>query len=184
MKVITTSEEASSVKDALKKAAETTNERLANLPGQISRIKAEIDAGMSGGTAKVTVAVDEERVARKHLLWANEAGNNKSSALERAEKRINEKMEGVQGEIAGFYQKLISPPIPSRVYASLIVAVNKQPEEKVDDLTSAERRERLASALHILGNDPRSVNVTRLAELFDVSRDTIYRDLRAIGADR
>lgn len=184
MKIVTSSEKAPSVEKALGRAIGNANERLSDMSGRISKMEAGVDAGMSGGSVSISVAVDESRTAFKRLIWANESGSDERNALERAEEKVNERMHRHEGEVVSFHQEIISPPVPQRIYATLIVGVNEEIEDQVQDLTPSERRERLSSALQLLGNDSKTVNISRLAEVFGVSRDTIYRDLDRLGVDR
>jgi DeoR/GlpR family transcriptional regulator of sugar metabolism len=38
--------------------------------------------------------------------------------------------------------------------------------------------------LRLLNNDPKAINLVRVAKIFGVSRDTIYRDLEELGIKR
>ena len=93
-------------------------------------------------------------------------------------------MEKIKGEIAGLYVKLITPPLPKRTYATIIVAVNENLSKKIEKSNLYERRERLASVLSLLANDPKSINIARVAKVLGVSRDTIYKDLLDLGIKR
>lgn len=184
VRVLTHTERASEVKQALKKTVETLNGRLADTPGCIREMEADVGVGMAGASARITLSIDEGKFAAKWLLWANEPGSDEGDALRRAEKKINDKLKDLKGKVASFHQEFISPPVPRRTYATLIVAVNEEISWDVGDLSAEERRERLAAALRLLGDDPKSINISHLANLFGVSRDTIYRDLRKLGVSR
>lgn len=184
MRILTSDKQAASVKQALKKTVNSLNARLAETPGHITKMEAEVGVGLSGASTRVIVSVDEGEIVPKHLLWVNEPGSNESNALNQAEKALNDQLKDLNGEVAGFYLKFISPPVPRRTYATIIVAVNESAPSEVKGVSTPERRSRLAAVLRSLGNDPKVINVSRLAEVFGVSRDTIYNDLREIGVER
>lgn len=182
--ILTSVEKAASVKQALKKVVSSLNGELAETPGQISRMDADVGVGMTGASARVIVVVDESEIVPKRLLWVNEPGGSEESALNRAEEELSKQLRDLTGKVAGFYLEFISPPVPRRTYATIIMAINERVPSEVKGAPTSERRSRLASALRSLGNDSKVINVSRLAEAFGVSRDTIYNDLREIGAER
>ncbi len=169
---------------ALERATAEINQMLAKTQGRITKLDANIDSGLAGATVRVVVAVDESDVRPKCIQWANEVGSSEETALRRAREKINAQLARLRGEIVGVYLKFITPPIPKRTYATLIVAVNEEVPEKVGKLSSEERRERLAAVLRLLGNDSRAINLAQMANIFGVSRDTIYKDLRDLGVER
>lgn len=145
---------------------------------------ARIDSGIAGATARIVTVVDESDVSPKCILWANEVGGSEETALRRAQEKINARLAKLRGEVVGFYLKFMRPPLPKRTYATLIVAINEEVPRKVGKLSLGERRERLAAVLRLLGNDPKTINLARAAKTFGVSRDTIYKDLKELGAER
>ncbi len=184
MRVLTSVHRASSVKGALEGTIGPLNTQLAEISGCITKMDADVGVGMAGATARITVIVDEAEMAPKFLIWANEPGGDENSALIRAEKKLNIQLQKISGRVAAFYLKFISPPVPRRTYATIIVAVNENIPEKVGKLTAPARRERLAAMLRMFGNDSRAINLSRVAKLFGVSRDVIYEDLRKLGTKR
>lgn len=172
------------VQKALEKTAAELNELLAKAPGRITKLDANIYSGISGATARMVVAVDGRDFRPKSIIWANEVGNSEESALRRAQEKINARLAKLHGEIAEFYLKFITPPLPKRTYATLIVAVNEDMPEKMGKLNPNERRERLAAMLRLLGNDSQAINLAHVARVFGVSRDTVYKDLEDLGIER
>jgi predicted HTH domain antitoxin len=171
------------VRKALELAADELNEALIKTQGRITKLDVNIDFGIKS-TVRIIVVVDESDIKLKRVLWANEAGGNEETALNRAREKINEQLSKLHGEVAGFYIKFISPALLKRTYATLLVAVNEEIPEKVGKLDSSERRERLAAALKLFGNDPKAINLAQMAKIFGVSRDTIYKDLHELGIER
>jgi len=172
------------VRKALGHAATELNEILTKTQGCITKLDANIDSGISGATVRIVTVVDESDIRPKCILWANEVGGSEATALNRAQEKINAQLAKLRGEVAGFYLKFITPPIPKRTYATLLVAVNEEVPEKVVKLSSVERRERLAAIFRLLGNEPRAINLAKIAKVFSVSRDTIYKDLHELGIER
>ncbi len=184
LQVLSCIRRAANVRKALERAATELNEKLASTRGYITKMDARVDSGIAGATVRIVTVVDESDIRPKSVLWANEAGSNEKRALSRAQEKINAQLAKLRGEIVGFYWKFITPPLPKRAYATLIVAINEEIPEKVGKLSSDERRERLAAALRLLSNDPKAINLAQVAKTFGVSRDTIYKDLQELGIER
>ncbi len=173
-----------SVQKALERTTSELNELLAKTQGRITKLDANIDSGISGATVRIVTVVDESDLRPKCVIWANEVGGGEAAALSRAQEKINARLARLRGEVVGFYLKFITPPLPKRTYATIIVAVNEEVPKKVGRLSSEERRERLAAVLGLLGNDPKAINLAQMAKVFGVSRDTIYKDLHDLGVER
>ncbi|MBA7593990.1 hypothetical protein ES703_00926 [subsurface metagenome] len=172
------------MQQALKRAATELNEKLAKMQGCITRMEVRVSSGLTGGIARIALVIDESDVRSKCILWVNEVGGSEAVALRRAQEKINARLAKLRGEIVGFYLKFITPPLPKRTYATLIVAVNEEVPKKVGKLSLGERRERLAVVLRLLGNDSKAINLVQVAKSFGVSRDTIYKDLQELGMER
>lgn len=183
MQLLTSVQHDVNVRKALEKAGTELNRALAETPGRISKLDADVESGLAGATVRIAIAVDEGEFRPKSILWANEGGGSAREALRKARERINFKLSKLHGEIADFYLKFITTPL-KRTYATLIVAVNHLTPPQFKNLPGRERRERLASILHLLGNDPRAINIAGVAKVFGVSRDTIYHDLELLGLKR
>jgi hypothetical protein len=172
------------VRKALERAATELNQSLAKTQGRITNLDVNIYSGVVGAIVRLVIIVDERDFRPKRILWANETGSTDEKALRRAREKINAQLTKLRGEIAGFYLKFITPMIPKHTYATLIIAVNGELPKKVGKLDSGERREQLAAMLRLLNNDPKAINLVRVAKIFGVSRDTIYRDLEELGIKR
>ena len=172
------------MRKALKQVSAELNEKLAKAQGCITRMEARVDSGLAGATARIALTIDESDVRPKCILWVNEVGSSERVALIRAQERMNAQLAKLRGDVAGFYLKFITPPLPKRAYATIIVAVNEEVPKKVGKLSMGERRERLAAVLRLLGNDSKAINLAQVAKTLGVSRDTIYNDLRELGIDR
>ncbi len=184
MQIISSIRRGANVRSALEKSSTEINEALSKTQGRIARLEVSIDSGISGAIAKILAAVDEEDIKSKFIIWVNEAGGSEAVALRRAREKINARMAKIRGEIAGFYIKSITPPLPKRTYTTIVVAVNEEMPEKIGKPSSNDRRERLAAMLKLCGNNPNVINLAEVARLFGVSRDTIYKDLENLNIKR
>ncbi len=184
MQILSSIKWGGNVHRALEKAVVELNVSLSKNPGRITKLDANIESGISGATARIVVTVDENDIHTKYILWANEPGGNEGIALRRAQDKINTHLTKIRGELAGFYLKFITPPLPKRTYATVIVAVNEDLPQRMGKLSSEGRKERLAALLRLLGNDPKSINLAHVARVFGVSRDTIYKDLEDLNTKR
>ncbi len=184
MQVLSCVQRAKSVRKALEQAAAELNGMLEKTQGCMTKMDASVDSGIAGATVKIIIVLEENKVRPKSILWANEAGRNEKKALARAQEKVNAQLARLHGEIVDFYWKFITPPIPKRTYATLIVAINEEVPEEIRKLNSDERRERLAAVLRLFGNDPKAINLVQVAKTFGVSRDTLYKDLQELGIER
>lgn len=183
MKILTSIEKAPNVRKALEKAVKRLNDILRETPGRIARMDVSVDVGVTGATSRIIVAIDEKYFAYKYLVWANEPGRDENTAIRNAQSKINAQIKEGKGDIAGFYSKLISPPLLARTYSTIIVGINEDIKEK-RNLSREERRELLSSAVHLLGGDPKVINIAHLSKILGISRDTLYEDLRRLGFKR
>lgn len=183
MRIVGVSRSAGDVKTALETAKKEINEKLEGLNGRITRFNASVDAGVGGASVEVTVCVEGIDPVEKKILGVNERGVGEQGALKRAEQAINEKLEKTQGEVAGFHVKTITTPL-QRTYTTIIAAVNKYRRIDPKGLHVKQRRERLKGVIRSLGDNPHALNISKVAEIFDVSRDIIYRDLEELGYRR
>jgi len=184
LKVLGSIENGSTVEECLDRCAADLNDELSNVPGSIEGLECDVGAGPTGGNVRIVVFVGGERVRSKEIVWANCSGSNRENALSEALNRVNSETEDLEGEVADFHLDFISPPLPKRVYATLIVALNGKIPKKVDGLSPGERQERLLEVVTLLGGDPGVINISKVADAFDVSRETIYRDLHEIDFPR
>lgn len=184
MRIISSKYGGGTVKEALDRVGKEINRKLADTPGSISSFESEINVGFAGANVRLIVTVDEREIQNKRFIWVNRGGSNEEEALTKAEEEMNPVMEKIRGEIADFYIEFVSPPLPQRVYVTMIAGVNESVPEETEELTAKERRARIARIVNLLGNEPDAVNISKTAEIFGVSRDIIYRDLEKMGFER
>ncbi|MCS4542023.1 MAG: HTH domain-containing protein, partial [Euryarchaeota archaeon] len=173
MKIIATSKRATTVKAALEEAQREINQKLSQIDGRI--IKMHADARPLGGI-EISVVVNGNEPHKKRILGVNESAISAELSIKKAQDRINQMASDTKGEIADFFIKTITAPF-GRTYTTMVLAVNERLIKPPNDLSAEERRDRIKSVLLMLNNDPRALNISHLAELFNVSRDIIYKDL-------
>lgn len=184
MEVLSTSKSSGTVKEALKEASKEINKKLSKTPGSISELNVDINVGISGANVQILVTVEDKKERSKKIVWTNQGGSNEEEALTRAKGKINPKIKNIYGEIADFHMEFVSPPLPKRVYVTILVAINGKVSKKTKNLTTRERRSRIKEILSLVGGEANAINISKIAETFDVSRDVIYNDLEKIGTER
>lgn len=182
MRIISTSKSESDVGQALTSIISEMNEKLKNIDGVITKTECEISAGPSGAAVTITLVVNGDEPFHKEIIGVNEKGWSREHSMKKAEKKLNEIMKTKNGRISDIYVKSIISPLPGRVYTTIVASIN---EDAIEEVKSAElRRRRIKKALELFNNDPSSINVARVANIFSVSRTMIYRDLEVMGYKR
>lgn len=184
MRVLSSEKTGGTVQEALKKVSFHVNEELSKTPGSIAEFKPSINVGVSGASARLIVIVDEKKIRSKNILWVNEGGSSREEALSRAKEKINSEIKNISGEVADSHIEFVSPPLPKRVYVTIILGVNEKVPEKIGKLNTEERRARIFEILSLLGNEAKALNISEISKIFKVSRDTIYKDLEKLGFNR
>ncbi len=184
MQILGSTGNGGTVKEALQNAAENTNEKLSNVPGSIAGIKTDLNVGLSGAKVQLVTTVEDRKNRAKKILWTNEGGSNEAEALSKAQERLNPKIEEISGEIADFHLEFLSPPLPQRIYVTIIIGVNKTVPKETDNLNTEERRARVREIINLLGGKASAINISKTAKAFNVTRDVIYRDIEKLGFER
>ena len=93
--------------------------------------------------------------------------------------KMQEKIKNA--EIVDFAFGTYTMPLTRRKYAVGIAAVNVPRERKnLEKLSIEERRAILRKALELFDWNPKALNISEIARLFNVSRDSIYNDIEQI----
>ncbi|MFQ5887147.1 MAG: hypothetical protein ACE5HY_00445 [Candidatus Hydrothermarchaeales archaeon] len=182
MKIISTSKSESDVGQALNSLISELNEKLKKIDGLITKTECEISAGPSGAAVTVTLVINGDEPFHKEIIGVNEKGWSREHSVKKAEAKLNEIMKEKKGRISDVYVKSIVSPLPGRVYTTIVASIN---EDVIEEVSSAAlRKHRIKKALELFNDDPASINVARVAEIFGVSRTMIYRDLESMGYQR
>ncbi len=184
MKIVTKSKTRRNVNSALHAAVSQMNGELEDIGGIITKLECEIYVIPSGAYVSIMVVINGDEKCHKEILGINVRGINRSKSTANAAKKLNELLKGKKGEVVDMYSKT-AVTLPGRVYTTIIAAVNCGIAGKKSSVNSAsERREIIKKALVLLDNNPNAINIARVAEIFEISRSIVYRDLEALGFDR
>lgn len=184
LEVLSSSKKESNVKKALKKSTKKINKELSKIPGSIANMNVNTQVGLSGASVNLSVTVEDKNERFKKILWANKGGSSEEKALERAKEEINPKISNIKGELADSYTEYISPPLPQKVYLTMVLAVNKKIPKNTKNLSARERRSRINEIISLAGGDPKIINISKIAKSFNVTRDVIYNDLEKLEINR
>jgi len=170
--------ESSSIEGCLKKLIEEAK-TLKKMPGKIEKAKIELSFG-AFMEVKVALSVDPSRRADKRIIAEYSSGKD---VLERLQKKMQNEIKNA--EVVDFTFGTYTMPITRRKYAVGIAVVNKPKEkENFQNLSIEERRAILRKALELFGWNPKALNISEIARLFNVSRDSIYNDIEQILKER
>jgi hypothetical protein len=181
MNIVSSFERGHNVEDALDTAVKKVNDQLKTVDGLIDKIDFQVDVGYSGATISIAICLNGDAPLHKEVIGINQRGINNSQALKKATQVMNNTLLHRKGRIQDFVVKNIEP-IPGRAYTTVLVAINEDAIESPHD--AASRRRRLKKALDLLNREPSTLNIAKVAEVFNVSRKMIYHDLEALGVGR
>jgi hypothetical protein len=181
MNIVSSFERGHNVEDALDNAVKKVNDQLKTVDGLIDKIDFQVDVGYSGATISIAICLNGEEPLHKEVIGVNQRGINNSQALKKATQVMNNTLLHRKGRIQDFVVKNIEP-IPGRAYTTVLVAINEDTIENPHD--AASRRRRLKKALDLLNREPSTLNIAKVADVFNVSRKMIYHDLEALGVGR
>ncbi|WP_297498206.1 hypothetical protein [Thermococcus sp.] len=132
----------------------------------------------------VVVDVSPDLPARKAILVDYSSGRGKEDAIKEVLGKVNGKMPD-DATIVGFEVKTYTTPVTRRTYAVAVVVYNTPMDKKpLSKFTVQERRQLLAGVLKAFEYNPRILNISELARVFEVSRDSIYYDIEQILKER
>jgi hypothetical protein len=182
MKIINEVASGGDVGKALANVVKKVNRELKKVDGKITKIEPDISAGPSGAYVGISVAVTGFQPRRKRIIGINERGRTRADSMRKASSKLNSFLASKRGEVVDIYTKTTTSPIPGRAYTTIIAAIN---EDEIETYADANlRRQRLKRSLKLLENDPSTINVSRVAKIFGVSRIVIYKDLEELGFTR
>ncbi|WP_048160664.1 HTH domain-containing protein [Thermococcus sibiricus] len=170
--------ESSSVEGCLKELREKAK-ILESMPGSIEKAKIELSFG-AFMEIKIALSIDPTKKADKYIVAEHTSGKD---IIERLQEKIRKKIKNT--EIVDFTFGTYTMPITRRKYAVGIAVVNRpQGKGNLENLSIEERRAILGKALELFGWNPKALNISEIARLFNVSRDSIYNDIEQILKER
>ncbi|ASJ03133.1 hypothetical protein A3L09_07645 [Thermococcus profundus] len=109
-------------------------------------------------------------------------GRNREVAIRNVLEKINPYLSSV--DVVAFRIGTYTTPVTRRTYAVGIVAYNSTPRKAGPFAEKPDRRTLLAHVLSLFDYNPKVLNISELARVFGVSRDTIYYDIQRILEER
>ncbi len=182
MRIIAKSIKRGDVESSLKKCVKEINEELEKVDGRITKADVEVSVIPSGGYVTIHVAVSGNAPHKKSVIGINRGGENFEMSMKMATKKLNSIMSGKKGEVVDVFTKNISTPILGRTYTTIVAAINEDVFMPANN--AALRRQRLKKTLELLNDDPKAINISKVAKVFGVSRLIIYKDLEELGFKR
>ena len=128
----------------------------------------------------VIVNIDPRVPSKKGILADFSSGRNKEDAINKVLEKVNNKLPR-DAQIVDFEIKTYTTPVTRRTYAVGVVVYNVVEVAKpLREFSIAERRGLLSSVLKAFNYNPKVLNISELARVFGVSRDSIYYDIEQI----
>ncbi|WP_367182640.1 hypothetical protein [Thermococcus sp.] len=171
--------ESASIEECIKEVNEKSKEVLSNRPGFIDYAKISLSFG-AFMNLMVVVAIDPKVNAKKAILAEYSSGRNKEDAINKTLEKINVKLPE-NAKIVDVEVKTYTTPVTRRTYAVGVVVYNVFERGKpIREYTLKERRRLIAMVLEAFDYNPRVLNISEVARMFGVSRDSIYYDIEQI----
>ncbi|RLF78888.1 hypothetical protein DRN32_06095 [Thermococci archaeon] len=131
-------------------------------------------------SVKIALKVEPDKNHDKIIIAEYSSGKD---VLERLQEKMQEKIKNA--EIVDFAFGTYTMPLTRRKYAVGIAVVNVPRERKnLEKLSIEERRAILRKALELFDWNPKAMNSSEIARLFNVSRDSIYNDIEQIMREK
>jgi hypothetical protein len=182
MKIISRSIGSGDIGSALAKSVKEINEELEQVDGKITKVNVETSVFPSGWYITIDVAVSGNMPHKKSIIGINQKGRNLGDSMKKATDKLNGIIAEKEGEVIDIFSKTISTPLSARKYTTIVAAINE--DVPMPAKNAGLRRARLKNALKLLKMDSKSLNVSKVAEVFGVSRGIIYKDLEELGFKR
>ncbi len=125
----------------------------------------------------VSLLVDPSNLGGR-VVAKYSTGRSRDKAIESVLTEINPLIDNA--EVVAFKIGTYTTPVTRKTYAVGVVAYNlpMKPATRITDTLG--RRKLLAHVLSLFDYNPRVLNISELARIFNVSRDTIYYDIQQI----
>ncbi|CAB50182.1 helix-turn-helix domain-containing protein [Pyrococcus abyssi] len=167
--------EGANVRECIRKITEDATTKLPPR-GRIvnSRVRIEMGAFFS---LSITLVIDVSEPYKPGILVDYVIGGKENSILE-LEEKFNSLIPP-DAEIVDFSWETYTTPVTRRTYAVGVLTYNT-PTQELPELKFRDRRKVIAKVLELLNYNPKALNISELARMFNVSRDTIYNDIQQI----
>lgn len=179
MELLTFHHESANIEDCTRVVEEISNNVLKSKSGFISSAKISLSFGAFMNLG-VTVLVDDEKDMLKGIIAEHSTGKSRANALNKALELLNSKLPK-NAEVVDFEVGTYVTPVTRRAYGVAVVVYNAPTEQKpFEEFTMGERRRLIARVLKEFNYNPKVLNISELARMFGVSRDSIYYDIQQI----
>ncbi len=179
MKLVSIQCESSSVEDCIKEIVKKSHILLSSTPGLIKSSKISLNFG-AFMNLRILLLIDESIPGEKGIIVSYASGRHKDEALNKVLEKINSRLEK-RYQVVNFETGTYTMPVTRRTYAVGVVVYNiKTQNGEFRTLTLKGRRELIARALEMFNYNPKVLNISELARMFGVSRDSIYYDIEQI----
>ncbi len=171
--------ESSSIEDCIGEINKKSENILRDLPGFVNSAKIHLSFGAFMNLGVVLV-IDKSLTAHKVVRADFSSGRNKEDAINKTLEKLNPVIPE-NGKIVEFEVKTYTTPVTRRTYAVSVVVYNVFERRKsIEEYTLKERRKLIAMVLEAFNYNPKVLNISELARVFGVSRDSIYYDIEQI----
>ncbi|WP_461865582.1 hypothetical protein [Thermococcus sp.] len=179
MRLVSIQSESSKVEDCIRDIMRKSEFILSPVPGLIKSSKILLSFG-AFMNLKILLLIDESATGYKGIIVEYASGRHKDEAINRALDKINAQLKpGYQ--IIDFETGTYTMPVTRRTYAVGVVVYNiPGSKEDFNTLSLKGRRELIAKVLEMFNYNPKVLNISELARMFGVSRDSIYYDIEQI----
>jgi len=177
MRIIHVSHESASVQECLEGMRRGFEEELKDQSGTIVQADIEIGFGAFMNASVTALVADAEPLAG--IVAEYTTGRSREHAMKNLIAKINSAIRNV--DVVSFRFDSYTTPVTRRTYAVGVVVYNRRIEEiRLREFETERRREFLAHVLRTFNYNVKVLNISELARVFGVSRDTIYYDIESI----
>ncbi|AFK22290.1 HTH domain-containing protein [Pyrococcus sp. ST04] len=169
--------EGANVRECIKKLTDLAQRKFPPRGKAInSKIKVTMGAFL---TISIMATFDLAEPYKPGIIVEYAVSGNKERAIEELQEKLNAKITPDM-EIADLEIETYTTPVTRRTYAVAVVLYNRPIRSGLEEMKLQNRRKVLAKLLELVNFNPKALNISELARMFGVSRDTIYNDIQQI----
>lgn len=172
--------ESASVEDCIKEFTSKIESALNASGGYIKSAKIDLTFGAFMHLSASLLADPSNFGGRVVAKYST--GRSRDRAIEGVLAEINPLINNA--EVVAFKIGTYTTPVTRKTYAVGVVAYNLPMKPATQITSTPDRRKLLAHVLSLFDYNPRVLNISELARIFNVSRDTIYHDIQQILKER
>lgn len=180
MRLFYVSCESASVEDCIREFTSKINQVL---PGSGCYIKsAELSLAFGAFMHLSAALLVDPSTPGGRVVAKYSTGRSRGKAIEGVLEEINPLIENA--EVITFKFGTYTTPVTRRAYAVGVVVYNVPMKTAAQITETPDRRKLLTHVLSLFDYNPKVLNISELARVFGVSRDTIYYDIQQILKDK